>query len=70
MSIPEESAVAYSGKELFDLLITLTRTDVMRTKIRDKAQGTTNKVQGSKHKGQGAAVSKLPEQQTIRENGY
>jgi hypothetical protein len=40
MSIPEESAVAYSGKVLFDLFMILTWINDMRTKISDKPQGT------------------------------
>lgn len=42
--MPEESAVAYSGKELFDLLMTFTETAGMRTKVRDMLQGTRKKV--------------------------
>src|SRR5678810_158447 len=45
ISIPEESAVAYSGKALFDLFMILTLTNDMQTKIRDKAQGTRFKVE-------------------------
>jgi hypothetical protein len=44
MSIPEESAVAYSGKALFDLFMILTWINDMRTKISDKAQGTRFKL--------------------------
>jgi hypothetical protein len=40
MSIPEESAVAYSGKALLDLFMILILINDMRTKISDKAQGT------------------------------
>jgi hypothetical protein len=39
MSIPEEPAVAYSGKALLDLFMILTWINDMRTKISDKAQG-------------------------------
>jgi hypothetical protein len=39
MSIPEEPAVAYSGKALLDLFMILTLINDMRAKISDKAQG-------------------------------
>jgi hypothetical protein len=39
ISIPEESAVAYSGKALLDLFMILTWINDMRTKISDKGQG-------------------------------
>ena len=45
ISIPEESAVAYSGKALLDLFMILTWINDMRTKISDKAQGSRLKVQ-------------------------
>jgi len=54
ISIPEESAVAYSGKALFDLFMILTLTNDMQTKIRDKRQGTRHKVQETRHKVQGS----------------
>jgi hypothetical protein len=44
MSIPEESAVAYSGKALLDLFMILTWINDMRTKISDKAQGSRLKL--------------------------
>ena len=39
MSIPDESAVAYSGNALSDRFMILILTNDMRTKIRDTAQG-------------------------------
>src|SRR6478672_7350420 len=44
-SIPEESAVAYSGRALLDLFMILTLINDMRTKISDKAQVTRFKTQ-------------------------
>jgi len=44
MSIPDESAVAYSGNALFDLFMILIWINDMLTKISDKVQGARHKI--------------------------
>ena len=44
MSIPDESAVAYSGNALFDLFMILIWINDMLTKIGDKVQGARHKI--------------------------